>query len=211
MSTIAPSAWIARPTPRKLGAPERRNVQTREDWWRQLDYMVEHGELPVGTRDFLQAVSYAYSDKTAKDFWPAQSTMAELRDRSVRTVQRHVAIAKAAGVLLVAQLKGLDRSTNTWFCSSNTHRPSFKPEWAEKRKAERAARAAAKREARINARAPRPGSKVRPPNESRPAIPDVDLEEIQARRESALGPAEQAARAKAAREILLRPQPPPDA
>jgi hypothetical protein len=215
MTTIAtdfapapPLTFAPRPTPRKLGEPPRRNAASRDEYHRQLDFLVAQGGLSVKDRDFLQAVTYAYSDRTAKDFYPSQSTMAELRRCSRRTIQRRVAGAKAAGVLLVAQLKGFDRSTATWYCSSNTHRPSFVPEWVEKARVARKERRDAQREKRLSARAQRPGRRSPGPEESRPAVPDFDPDESARVRREALSPEEARAKAREARAILLRPKPP---
>lgn len=201
---------LPRPTPKKLGDPPRRDANARDEYHRQLDFLVAEGRVPVRVRDFLVDVLYAYSDKTAKDFYPSQATMAKHRRCSRRTIQRGVKAAKDAGVLQVAQLKGFDPATSTWYCSSNTHRPSFVTEWLEKMSEARKARAEARREKRIQARAQRPGA--RPPyrgEETRPPVPPVDEEKLARDRAEALSPEETRIRAQEARDVLLGRKPPP--
>ena len=196
-----------RPTPRKLGEAPLLNQNARDEYWRQLDYLTAEGFLDVRTRDFLTAATYAYSDRAGKDFYPSQATMAELRQCSRRTIQRRIHAAKGAGVLLVAQLKGFDSAKQAWFCSSNTHRISFRPEWVARLKESRAAKRAAAREARIAGRAKRPKMTS---DEARPPVPDFDPDEAARRHDEALEPKEVRSRARALRAVILG-QPPPKA
>ena len=160
MTTLQPPLIFVRPTPRKLGAPQRLPNNARVDYWRQLNWAVENGQLDSRTRDFLQVTTFHYSDPAAADFYPSQAHMAALHGRSRRTIQRRIAAAKASKLLDVAQLKGFDGTA--WFCSSNTHRPKFLPEWLELRKADRAKKRAQAREARIAGRAPRSSGRREP-------------------------------------------------
>jgi hypothetical protein len=127
-------------------------------WWRQLAWAVDRKQLDSRTRDFLVVTSLEYSGPDARDFYPSQATMAEFHGRSRRTIQRYVAAAKASGFLDVAQLKGFDGTS--WFCSSNTHRPKFLPEWMELQRVARAEKREKQRQDKIEGRAQRPGSKV---------------------------------------------------
>ena len=158
MTTLTLPLNVVRPIPKKLGPPERRPRSARDDYFRQLSWAIREKKLDSRVQGFLHVVTFEYSDAAAKDFYPSQTTMAGLLKRSRRTVQRYVAAAKASGLLDVAQVKGFDGTT--WYCSSNTHRPKFLPEWMELRKAERAEKLAEKRRAKIEGRAQRPGSKV---------------------------------------------------
>lgn len=208
MSTLADYPQ-ARATPRKLGPPPRLSANARDEYYRQLDYLAAEGVLDVRTKDFLRDVTYTYSDRAGKDFYPSQATMSELRRCSRRTLQRRVAAAKAAGVMLVAQLKGYDAKAGAWFCSSNTHRIAFVPEWVEKLKESRAAKRAAARDARTAAKAPRKGPRRRDEGESRPQVPEFDQAEVDARESEALEPNEVRSRARALRAVIMPGQPPP--
>jgi len=186
-----------------LGEAPRLSANARDEYWRQLDYLAAEGFLDVRTRDFLTAATYTYSDRAGKDFYPSQATMADLRQCSKRTIQRRIKAAKGAGVLLVAQLKGFDSAKQAWFCSSNTHRISFRPEWVARLKENRAAKRAAQRDKRIQARAKRPAS-----GETRPSVPEFDPGEVEQRESEALEPKEVRSRARALRAVILG-QPPP--
>ena len=207
MSTIAEYPQT-RPTPRKLGPAPRLSANARDEYQRQLDYLVAEGLLDVRTKDFLKDVTHAYSDRAGKDFYPSQATMAELRQCSRRTLQRRVAAAKESGVLLVAQLKGYDKATGAWFCSSNTHRITFVESWVEKVRASRAAKRAAAREARVAARAPRKRPGQGEQGESRPAVVEYDPGEVERRQSEALDPSEVRSKVRALRDVILG-QPPP--
>ena len=116
---------------------------------------------------------------------------------------------KAAGVLIVAQLKGFDPASKSWFCSSNTYRPNFLPEWSEKLKEARAALRAQAREERIASRAQAPRKKRTDEDSSRPHEPEFDPQELEDRRREALDPSEVKTRAELLRSALRRPKPPP--
>jgi hypothetical protein len=208
MTTITAETTFSRPTPKKLGPAPVRSANARDEYHRQLDDLVKEKKLGVRDRDFAEAALYAYSDATAKDFYPSQSTLADLRQCSTRTVQRRLAALKAAGVMAVAQLKGFDAKAKSWFCSSNTHRPLFLPEFVAKLEISRAAKRDARRAERVNAKA-QPKKAYRDAGETRPAVKEFDELEIERRRAEALPPADQVAHARRARETLLRPQPPP--
>lgn len=209
MPTIAPEIERqSRATPKKLGLAPRNSANARDEFYRQLDFLVKSKELDVKTRDFLVDALYTWSDKTAKDFYPSQKTMAEKRQCHIRTVQRRVRSARLAGVLKVAQLKGFDKGSQAWFCSSNTHRPTFVVEWVVELDKIRAARQATKRQERIEAKAT-PKSRNYRPGETRPSVPDVDLEEIEARQDLRAPDDVRRARARDMRALLTRERPPP--
>lgn len=207
MTTITPElAYGARPTPKKLGPAPALSANARDDYNRQLDFLVSTGNLPVRARDFLQAALYTYSDKAAKDFYPSQATMADLRRCSTRTIQRLVAAAKAAGVLKTAQLKGYNAASSSWFCSSNTHRISFVPEWILKRQAAAAARADQRRAERIAGKAQ---PKRNRDAESRPTVPELDAGVYELAALEAIPASEVPKRARSLRDVIIPPKPPP--
>lgn len=210
MSTLTPPLNVVRPVPRKLGPPERHGINARLDWWRQLLWGVDKGLIDARTRDFLVVVSLEHSGPDARDFWPSQTTLAEAHKCSRRTIQRRIANAKKSEMLGVAQVKGFDGTT--WYCSSNTHRPKFLPEWAELQRIARAEKREKKRQEKIEGRAQRPGSKVpgsrsedpsstyrdhEHVHEAPPAPAPPSLEELEANRR----------RAAANRAAILRPPP----
>ncbi len=212
MTTISPQAAFApRPTPRKLGPQPSLSDNARDEYHRQLDWLVSLNKLDVATRDFLNAAAYNYSDKRAKDFYPSQSTMAEFRRCSRRTIQRRIQSAVKAGVLKVAQLKGFEPSSKSWYCSSNTHRVQYLPEWVAVVAASRAAKRDRDRQARIESKASPRGSRSRNDSPMRPEAPPVDLQEYQDRAQEAVPSSEVPSRAQRLRDALRGPQPPPAA
>jgi DNA-binding transcriptional regulator YhcF (GntR family) len=203
MSIAQPRLFSTRATPKKLGPPPRRSRNTRDEYFRQLDYLVERDELAPRARDFWHVTIYHYSDEKASDFYPSQRSLAELHGVSRRTVQRRLAAARDAGVLKVAQLKGYDPEAGAWFCSSNTHRPTFVDAFSEQLRASRAAKREKAREARIGNRAQRPGAK--------PPAPQNDANEAPTPVEPAASPEAVKAHLSAIRETLRPSRPPPDA
>jgi hypothetical protein len=206
MTTLA-QPRLFRATPKKLGPAPRNSKSARDEFYRQLNTLADRGRLEPRVRDFLQVTVYAFSDETAADFFPSQETMAKLHGCSKRTISRRVAAAKSAGVLKVAQLKGYDPAAGAWFCSSNTHRPTFVDEFVAELKASRAAKRATARQARIGQRAQRPD----PRGSAAPVSPDFDPEEARSRHAAALEVSDVPARAQALRELLRPSRPPPDA
>lgn len=158
MTTLTlPSSGI-RPTPKKLGPPPRHSNRARNDYLRQISWAVENDLVAPRVREFLHVASFEYSGSDARDFYPSQEHMSGVFHCSRRTIQRRVAAAKASKLLDVVQVKGFDGTT--WYCSSNTHRPKFLPEWLAIDKAARAEKREKLRQEKIEARAQRPGSKV---------------------------------------------------
>lgn len=208
MSTITDYP-ATRPVPRKLGPATRLSANARNDYYRQIDYLAAEGALDVRTKDFLKDVLDVYSDRAGKDFYPSQSTMSEARQCSRRTIQRRIAAAKAAGVLLVAQLKGYDANAGAWFCSSNTHRITSTPEWAEKMKAKAKAVRDAKQKAKVDARATPKRANRREEGETRPPIPDVDVDELERCRDEAVPVSEVRSFTDRLRAVIVPPRPPP--
>jgi hypothetical protein len=207
MPTLTQDFHTARPTPKKLGPPPRFSANARDEYHRQLDYLVAEGELLVRDRDFAEAALYAFSDPSAKDFYPSQMVLAELRRCSIRTVQRRLSNLKGAGVMLVAQLKGFDPVKKAWFSSSNTHRVNFVPKWREKMDATRAERREKARLERIAARAMPKRPRAREDGQSRPEVPEFDPSEFAT--ENPLTPEELVAHARRAKDAL-RSKPPPN-
>lgn len=176
-----------RATPKKLGPPPRHSKNARDEYFRQLDYLSAKGDLSPRARDFLHVTTYHFSDAKASDYFPSQKTLAELHGCSRRTVQRRIALARDAGVLKVAQLKGYDPEAAAWFCSTNTHRPTFVEEWVDQLKASRAAKREEARKNRIGNRAQRPGTNraaATVPDFEEPAPTEAPLEDVKARAQS---------------------------
>jgi helix-turn-helix protein len=196
-SVTQPQAFATRATPKKLGPPPRHSKNARDEYFRQLDYLAAKGDLAPRTRDFLHVTTYHFSDAKASDYFPSQATLAELHGCSRRTVQRRIAVARSSGVLKVAQLKGYNPVVGAWFCSSNTHRPTFVPEWVDQLKASRAAK---REEARKN----RIGNRAQRPKERAAATPqDYDPAEEADRARDRLAPSDVKARAQSLRELIL--------
>jgi len=209
MPNLAQEVAFRRSTPKKLGPAPRHSDNARDEYFRQLDFLVAAGEITVRTQDFLVAAFRAWSDRAAKDFWPSQKTIAQARQCSPRTVQRRFAEARGAEVIASAQLKGFDKESSSWFCSSNTYRALFHPAWSEKLRADRARRADARRQDRISKRAMPSSRGSSSEAQTRPAVPEFDAEAYEASREAPLSPQVLRERAQRARDILTRAKPPP--
>ena len=209
MSTIADYPQT-RPVPRKLGPAKRLSGNARASYWQQVDFETSEGRLDVRTADFLKDVTHAYSNPAAVDFYPSQATMAEHRQCSRRTIQRRIERAKSAGVLLVAQLKGYDAKAGAWFCSSNTHRIAETPQWKAKKAERAAAKAKARHELAVAGRATPSRPNRRDEGETRPAVPDVDLDAIRQRESEAVPVSEVRSHTDRLRDVIMpRPHPPP--